>query len=249
MKRVPPATGSYYHVFGRGVDKRTIIKTNADRERFVAGLALFNDRRPVTNFARRELRNEQVFAEAIRKRELLVDIVAYVLMGNHYHLVLRQRVDEGIPLFMQKLLIGYTGYFNLRHERSGVLFDGKYKHQHVTEDRYLRHLVAYVHLNPLDQYEPAWRTGGVTGRGHISKAIQFLADYPWSSYPAYRFDFDEEHVPLLYRAPLNKALIEDLGLPRGKEHQRVLEDWISRAEKHAARLGGVFEEGGIFDDR
>jgi len=61
------------------------------------------------------------------ERKLLVDILVWCLMPNHYHLILRQRRDNGIVLFMQKLGSGYTNYFNLKYKRVGSLFQGRFK--------------------------------------------------------------------------------------------------------------------------
>lgn len=81
------------------------------------------------------------------KKERLVDIVAYCLNPNHYHLILKQVSEDGMPKFMKRIGIGYTGYFNHRNERSGVLFQGKYKMIHINSNEYLLYLSAYVNKN------------------------------------------------------------------------------------------------------
>ncbi len=72
----------------------------------------------------------------------------YVLMANHFHLVLETPRGNCSP-FMQSLLTSYTVYFNLRHGRHGHLFDGRYKAKLVEGDEYLLGLSRYVHLNPV----------------------------------------------------------------------------------------------------
>ncbi len=63
-------------------------------------------------------------------------------MPNHFHLLVREQADGNISHFMQKLMTAYTMYFNTRHERSGALFQGKFKSTHAGEDRYLKYLIS-----------------------------------------------------------------------------------------------------------
>jgi putative transposase len=84
----------------------------------------------------------------LEKGEPLVDIGSYCLMPNHFHLLLHQRQEDGISRFMQKLTTAYTMYFNIKNKRTGVLFQGRFKSKHAAEDRYLKYLLSYIHLNP-----------------------------------------------------------------------------------------------------
>ena len=94
-----------------------------------------------------------MFENSFRKDQLcnriakLVDIVCYCLNPNHYHMILRQRTDNGISEFMKRIGTGFTQHFNFRYKRSGALFQGKFKAKHVNSNKYLLHLSAYVNLN------------------------------------------------------------------------------------------------------
>ena len=94
-----------------------------------------------------------IYEEEFRKKSLgtpttkLVNIIAHILNPNHFHFILEQVSDKGIEKFMQKLGGGYTRYFNVRHSRNGVLFQGKFKSVHIDSDEYLLYLSAYVNLN------------------------------------------------------------------------------------------------------
>jgi len=77
----------------------------------------------------------------------LVEIVAYCLNPNHFHLILKQNKDGGVSEFMKRLGEGYTWYFNNAHNRSGVLFQGKFKAVHISSNKQLLHISAYVNLN------------------------------------------------------------------------------------------------------
>ena len=85
-----------------------------------------------------------------RTTQKLVSIVAYCINPNHFHLILSPLVENGIEKFMQRIG-GYTRYFNEKYNRSGVLFQGKFKSKLIEDDRYLIQLSAYVNFNNLDK--------------------------------------------------------------------------------------------------
>lgn len=179
------APGEYYHLYNRGTDKRTIFKGKADYERFVALLYICNGIAPVhMENLRRSEQGSTLLEKAIacERGAPLVDICAYVLMPNHFHLLLKEREGGGTSRFMQKLTTAYTMYFNKRYARSGALFQGRFKSQHANEDRYLKYLVSYLHLNPIKLIEPKWKESGIRDK---ERARLFLQSYDASSYPDY----------------------------------------------------------------
>ncbi len=105
-------------------------------------------------------------------------------MGNHYHLLLSERREGGLSLFLRKLNVGYANYFNERYKRSGTLFQGRTKKIHVNSDAYFLHILHYIHLNPLDFLKGAeeWRTLEIQ---NSKKALEYLEKYRWSSYLDY----------------------------------------------------------------
>ncbi|TSC68738.1 MAG: hypothetical protein G01um101456_520 [Parcubacteria group bacterium Gr01-1014_56] len=113
---------------------------------------------------------------------LLIDIGAYCLMPNHFHLLISEKEKGGISKFMQKLTTGYTMYFNTRYERTGALFQGKFKATHANDDRYLNYLISYIHLNPIKLTEPHWKESGIQNK---KKAEKFLETYDYSSFLDY----------------------------------------------------------------
>ena len=137
-------------------------------------------------------------------------------MSNHYHLLLRQRVDGGISKFMQKLGTGYTMYFNTKYQRSGVLFQGVFKAIHIDEETYLTHLTRYIHLNPLEIKEPDWKEKGVK---NWKESYKFVQNYPWSSFSDYighnRFG------PIL-----NKEVMTELYSP--SQYEAFTKDWAAK---------------------
>ena len=183
-------TGEYYHIFNRGVEKRKTFLNVADFFRFIFSLYELNDKNMVVMRERikerksRNSKNKYIGETSVfinKKKEPLVEVVAFCLMLNHYHLILRQLVDGGISLFMKKLSNSYTGYFNEKYKRKGIgsLFQGRFKAVHIENDRQLTALVAYVFTNPIELVEKNWKEGLVKDP---SRASQFLKTYRWSSY-------------------------------------------------------------------
>ncbi len=166
----------FWHLIGRGVDKRDVVLDDKDRVRFIHDLYVFNDANPTLNFI---LPGRH---KSVRKRDLLVNIHAFCLMNNHYHLLVTEHVEGGISLFMRKLNMGYTKYFNEKYERSGALWQGKYRKVLIERDAHFLYIPFYIHLNPLDYVIPEWRKGQVED---VCKALESLLEYRWSSHLDY----------------------------------------------------------------
>lgn len=146
MRKIELALGEYYHVFNRGVDKRDIFLDWNDIKRFYQSMEEFNVIDPIGSIYENSFRKDKL-GNRISKQEKLVDFICYCLNPNHYHFILKQLADRGIEKFMHRLGIGYTKYFNEKCNRSGVLFQGAFKAEHVSSNTYLLHLSAYVSLN------------------------------------------------------------------------------------------------------
>lgn len=173
-RKVPFENNEHYHVFNRGVEKRKIFLNEEDYSYFVFILDFFNTKQQVVN-SRFHYRGR---TSINKPKDKLVEIISYCLMPNHYHFFLRQVDDGGISKFLQKVMTGYTMYFNKKYKRSGVLFQGKTKSNHVNEDKYLQYLKMYIELNPLDLFESGWKEKGVKNK---KKAKKFLEEYKWKS--------------------------------------------------------------------
>jgi putative transposase len=168
------ATNEFYHVYSRGVEKKNIFLTNRDKIRFQKMLYIFN--------SSKQLKFRDVAGldlEEIDRGEILVNIGAYCLMDNHFHLLLSENVPGGISKFMQKLMTSYSKYFNLVNKKTGRLFESNYKSKWCDNDEYLKYLFCYIPLNPLKQLIPNWKTEGIKD---LKTAKKFLSDYSFSSY-------------------------------------------------------------------
>ena len=177
-----------YHVLNRGVDKRKIFMDDQDRFRFIHDLYEFNDQDWVNSnsyyFNKNptlslDLRGREI---GKKKRKLLVDIHAFCIMPNHYHLLLSPRVQDGVSRFMRKMNMGYAKYFNQKYQRKGALFESRYKSVHVKDEPHFIHILYYIHLNPLDLIAPEWRDRTIK---NYEKTFEFLENYRWSSFHDY----------------------------------------------------------------
>ena len=143
--------GAFYHVACRGNEKKEIFRDDEDRAKFLA-----------------ILKSSQKIYQ--------VEVYAWVLMKNHFHLLLETPLGN-LDQFMRRFNITYTGYFNRKYQRVGHLYQGRYKSLIVEKETYLSELSRYIHLNPI-------RTKAMTSKTSAEK-MKILAAYPWSTLKSY----------------------------------------------------------------
>ena len=235
--------GGIYHAFNRGVEKRNIFMNESDYYRFIFSLYECNDavsvrvtQRIINRRARNLSRSVARFHLATLdrvvddsklksyKRELLVDILGFVLMPNHYHLILRQLAEGGISLFMKKMSNSYTGYFNDHYKRKGVgaLFQGAFKAVPVAGEGQLMHLVEYIFSNPVEIIDPDWKNRGTE---NPKEALNFLKTYKWSSYLD---SVGIDNFPsVTAREFLWKIFGDNKGIESGKQKiKKSVQEWV-----------------------
>jgi putative transposase len=185
--REPFDSAAIYHIYNRGVDKRVIFSSQNDFQRFYESLYLFNNRNyrhPGGNSIENSLQlaGSEVLAD---ERDRFVQVIAFCLKPNHYHLLLKQLHPGGISDFLHRLAMGYTKYFNLKHERTGRLFESSYKLKPADWQEHLDLLPRYIHLNVLDGTPLEWRLRDRTI--DWNQALEILNRYPWSSHSVYMY--------------------------------------------------------------
>lgn len=173
------SVGEYYHLYNRGTDKRKIFTNANEHLRFLVLMYLCNGdiKVDIGDHLRQGLALSEIFQ--IDKGKELVSIGCYCLMPNHFHILIREKTEGGISLFMQKLQTAYTMFFNKKNDRSGSLFQGTFKAKHITKDIYLKYIFAYINLNPIKLVDPEWRENGIK---NLAKSEKFLGEYKYSSY-------------------------------------------------------------------
>jgi len=182
------STDEYYHVYSRGTDRREIFLDDNDKERFLRSLFLFNANK---SFEFRDVKD--IPFQNISRGNPRTAIGAFCLMPNHFHLLLRETEEGGISSFMGKLLTAYSMYFNKKYKRTGGLFEGTFRAEHVDSDNYLKYLFAYIHLNPVKLIEPEWKEKGIQDQKF---AEDYLKKYRYSSYEDYMGAEREEYLIL-----------------------------------------------------
>ena len=149
MTRPEFVNGEFYHIYNHGVDNRDITVNQYDLDRLIRSLILFNTEKPIGSIFEVSF-SDSLYLETLKKLEReprLVNIICYCVNPNHFHLLLEQTQEGGIPEFIKRFAGGYTLYFNKKHGRRGPLFEGRYKALHVPDNDYLLHLSVYINLN------------------------------------------------------------------------------------------------------
>jgi len=146
MPRQPrlDAPGLLQHVMARGIERRKLFRDDKDRNSFLERLAMILE-------------------------ETQTQCYAWALIPNHFHILLRTGPTP-LSKVMRRLMTGYAVTFNKRHERSGHLFQNRYKSVICEEDPYLLELIRYIHLNPL--------------RAKLVEDLKALDKYPWTGHSA-----------------------------------------------------------------
>ncbi len=154
-------SNGYYHIYNRGVEKRTIFVDQQDYRVFLDYLKTYL--LPKDEDALEEILadKEKSWAEKDKALKLLrlnnfynkIDLLSFCLMPNHFHFLVKQDEHNTIDMFMNSLSTRYVMYFNRKHKRVGPLFQDVYKAVLVESDEQLLYLTAYIHRNPFSRYQ------------------------------------------------------------------------------------------------
>ena len=122
---------------------------------------------------------------------------------------------------MRKFGTGYAVYFNQKHERSGYLFQGRFRATHIKTDNQLKTVFVYIHTNPAALIEPNWKEGSVEKPKEV---IEFIENYKWSSYPDY---LGKQNFPSVTQ----RNFFDDL--MKKEEWQKYVNEWV----EHKSMMG------------
>jgi putative transposase len=201
IRKVPLVDGEYYHIYNRGNNKQKIFRDYKDYDRFVKLLFLCNSSKKF-NF-KEDIVQSKISAWDFKRKDQLVAIGAWVLMPNHFHLYLislpklpkqgfgKSKEKNNITEFMGKLCTAYAKYFNKKHDRTGSLFEGKFKSVHVENENQAKYLFSYIHLNPIKLIQPDWKEIGIKNK---KETIDFLNTYKYNSYHDYLLSKRQENT-------------------------------------------------------
>jgi putative transposase len=160
-------TGQYYHLYNRGVAKQPLFHDDQDYRHFLLTIAHYQEAEPTHRLSDLPPQERAILflSEAGRP---IIEMIAFSLMPNHFHLLVRQLIDGGISTFMRRAMNSYTRAYNVRYHRVGTVFQGRFSAVLVTTDEQLLHLVRYIHLNAV-----------------VSHICERPEDYRWSSHRQY----------------------------------------------------------------
>ena len=205
-----------------------------DRVRFIHNLYEFNDEESVTNVLYRYRKNMAIAKPYIsgkageekrNPRKLLVKAHAFNLLPNHYHLMLSPLKEGAVSLFMKKLNSGYAQYFNQKYERTGTLFEGRFRRVLVKNQAHFIHLPYYINVvNTLDLLQPGWRE---EKQIEYKKAVKFLDSYRWSSHLDY---CGKKNFPSVTQ---REFLLEFFGGTDG--YQKEIKTWLKELDLKAIK--------------
>ncbi len=216
VRKIKLVSREYYHIYNRGNSKQKIFLDKEDYLRFSGLLYACNQKE---NLKVSNLSKGQTLYD-IEREEMLVDVGAYCLMPNHFHLLVTQSEDNNITNFMQKLGTSYTMYFNKKYKRTGSLFEGKFKAQHLGIDRYLKYIFSYIHLNPVKLLQKDWKEKGIKNK---KEAIEYLKNYSYSSY------LDFMGIERIQNVILNVDAFPKY-FPNNKSFMREIFEWLNYNE-------------------
>lgn len=169
-RKHPLVDGEYYHIYNRGINKQDIFTTFKEYKRALALLKYYRHQNVPLKFSvynRLNVQDKILVNEKLKSSPLLIELVCFCLMPNHFHLLMRSLQVGGVTEYVKNFQSGYSHYFNLRHDRCGSLYQGTFKNVHVVDDSQLLHLSRYIHLNPFS--------------AGLLKDYQDLENFPWSS--------------------------------------------------------------------
>lgn len=181
-------TEQFYHIYNRGVEKRTIYTSFRDYQRFktlifhyLISNKKFSDENPEMEVLTKAALDKSM-AGGFKK---LVEVSSYCLMPNHFHILIKQLVDHGVSDYMHRIITSYTRYFNKKYERVGPLLQGPFRYKRIESEEQLLYVSKYIHRNPIESSKT---------RLSWNQALT----HPWSSLSSYQLELEE----LLFKEPI-----------------------------------------------
>ncbi|HCM82613.1 MAG: hypothetical protein UW37_C0014G0005 [Candidatus Gottesmanbacteria bacterium GW2011_GWA2_44_17] len=187
----PCYTGEIYHIFNRSVGQQSIFSNSSFYTRFCDLMSYYRFDKPPYRFSeyiRLPMQAQLESYKRLTSQKQLVDILTFCIMPNHFHMLLRQKQDDGIRRFATIIQNAYAKYFNTKTNRSGAVFQAMFKSVRIETDDQLLHVARYIHLNPYS--------------AKIVTSLSDLENYPWSSFVIYmghlKGDWMEQNTLLSY---------------------------------------------------
>lgn len=217
----------YYHIYNRTIAQYSVFNNESNAKRLLQAFLFSNSTKSSEAFQILRDNKESSFKEAldvIKRGEKLVDLLCYAIMPDHYHLLVKERKENGIINFVHKCDISISKYINIKTNRKGPLFESRFKSKHIAENDYLVHLSAYIHLNPLDVIKgKEWREHKLDNWSETRKP---LLNFPWSSL---KFFLGKENVNDFNSIVSGQEIITDQ-FKNIAEYESHLKNWATNSD-------------------
>jgi putative transposase len=205
IRKDPLITGGYYHIYNRGIDDRNIFTHKREWNRALLSLWYYRFHQPqhkLSHYLSLGQDQQLTAIQRLKAQPTIIQVIAYCLMDNHFHLLLQQTQETGISTYLSNFQNSYSKYFNLRHERTGPIFPSPFKSVLIHSDEQLLHIARYIHLNPYTSYK--------------IKTIEEIFTYPYSS--------AIEYFGNAYNHRITTPNILDTYFPKLQQHHDFIRD-------------------------
>ncbi len=230
MRKEAFIPGEYYHVYGRVLFNAPEFQDGKNAQRLIQALILANSTKSGEAF--QCLRNNDDVSlkqpvEIAKSGEKITDILCYAVMPDHYHLLLHERVENGISRFIHKCNVSVAKYINIKNNRRGPLFENRFNAKRVSTNDYLLHLSLYIHLNPLDfLIGREWRENKLKNWPLAKKK---LLSYPWSSLKA--FLQDDYSDPVISKTEIIRQQFDN-----HLDYENFLKEWSKNSSEKLTEI-------------
>lgn len=174
LRLTPLITNEVYHIFNRSIAKQPVFRNQTDCQRACDLINFYRFPNPQIRFShynRLDADKKKEFLSRLKNQTPQIEIYSFTLMSNHFHFLLKQLVEDGIVSFMKLFQESYAKYLNIKTERTGSVFQSKFKSVRIETEEQLLHVSRYIHLNPVTSL--------------ILKDIKELGQCQWNSYIDY----------------------------------------------------------------
>lgn len=213
-RNYPLVNNEIYHIFNRGNLSLPIFKTKSDFKKFINVFLYYQNKNVSIRYSKfinlSASAKVNYLKKTVNKSNFLVDIICFCLMPNHFHFLLKQRNESGIKEYLRLITNSYSKHFNLKYNRKGYLFEGRFKAVRIETNEQLIHVSRYIHLNPYSSY--------------LVKDLNDLMNYEFSSLNEYVSDPNTsicQKEIIISQFSKNKSYLEFLS--KQADYQRSLE--------------------------
>lgn len=213
IRNIPLITGQVYHIFNKTQSDAPVFQNARSSQAMLDAIWYYQYQKvpmKLSHYRTQPAMDRQKISSILSASPRQINLLAFCLMPNHFHLLIKQTSDSGISKYMSKIQNSITRYVNIKHKQKGHVFIGQFKAVRVESDEQLLHVSRYIHLNPYT--------------GYIVRTVEEMKKYRWSSYTEYTTGLkgicDQEVIRSHFKSKSGyEKFVED-----HKDYQRSLAD-------------------------